>query len=180
VIALAPELIKIFAPDSYAEAVWIIPPVGLSIFFTFLYCFFADFEYYYEKTRFIMVASVFSAGLNILLNYIFIREFGYIAAGYTTLFCYIVYTFLHYLNYKYIINKILSRQSVYHENKILLICVVLIAFGFILASLYKYQVIRYSFVVLVFVFIYFRRNDLKSIFNMRKGSKYDRKESEEY
>ncbi len=40
------------------------------------------------KTQFLMAASMAAAGANVVLNFIFIRLFGYIAAGYTTLACY--------------------------------------------------------------------------------------------
>ena len=36
-------------------------------------------------------ASMAAAGANVVLNFIFIRLFGYIAAGYTTLACYMLY-----------------------------------------------------------------------------------------
>lgn len=45
-VALAPEMISLFAPHEYYEAVWIIPPVGISILFGFMYSFFAVFEFY--------------------------------------------------------------------------------------------------------------------------------------
>ena len=34
---------------------------------------------------------------NVVLNFIFIRIFGYVAAGYTTLACYILYSVGHYV-----------------------------------------------------------------------------------
>ena len=52
----------------------------------FMYQIFANVEFYFEKNKFIMLASIFSAGFNVFLNYIFIKELGYIAAGYTTLY----------------------------------------------------------------------------------------------
>ena len=41
---------------------------------------------YYEKTKFVMVASCSGALLNILLNYIFIGLYGYYAADLITCF----------------------------------------------------------------------------------------------
>ena len=81
-IMFAPEAIAIFAPVSYQEAIWTVPSVALSVFFMFLYTFFATFEFYYEKTKYIAGATVGGALLNIGLNYICIKKFGYIAAGY--------------------------------------------------------------------------------------------------
>ena len=87
-MAFGPELIKLFATDEYYNAIWVMPPVAASVFFMFLYPLFANVEFYYEKTKFVMVASCSGALLNIVLNYIYIRQYGYYAAGYTTLVCY--------------------------------------------------------------------------------------------
>ena len=54
-------------------------------------------QFYYEKTQFLMAASMAAAGANVVLNFIFIRLFGYIAAGYTTLACYMLYSVGHYI-----------------------------------------------------------------------------------
>lgn len=95
-IAFAPEAVAIFAPASYREAIYVIPSVTMSVYFVFAYNIFSNVEFYYEKTKFIMFASLISAVTNIVLNYIFIPMFGYYAAGYTTLFCYAVYAAFHY------------------------------------------------------------------------------------
>lgn len=74
-IALAPEMVYIFAPTQYREAIWIIPPIAMSVYFIFTYSLFANFEFYFEKTKFIMAASVMAALLNIGLNFIGIKIF---------------------------------------------------------------------------------------------------------
>ena len=56
---------------------------------------YVNVEYYYEKTLFITENTIIAAGLNIVLNGLFIPKFGYMAAAYTTLFCYIVSFVLH-------------------------------------------------------------------------------------
>lgn len=93
----APEIIKIFATEKYLDAVWIIPPVSLSVYFTFLYVIFSNVEFYFENTKLATISSGFAAILNIVLNYFFIKKCGYYAAGYTTLVCYIVLAVVHYL-----------------------------------------------------------------------------------
>lgn len=169
VIALAPELIRIFAPASYYEAVWVIPPVSMSIFFTFLYCFFVDFEYYYEKTRFIMLASVFGAVLNIGLNFIFISKFGYIAAGYTTLVSYVVYCVLHYMCYHRILKKELSVNSVYNLKQIIAVSIGFVVSGFLFTMLYSQLITRVILVILIFGVLYWRRNSIIQLVKMKRS-----------
>ena len=77
---MAPEVISFMAPNRVLRAIWIIPPVASSVFFMFLYNLFANIEFYFEENKFIMVASVLGALLNIGLNYYLIPLFGYIVA----------------------------------------------------------------------------------------------------
>lgn len=150
-IIFAPEIVAIFAPRSYYGAIWIIPPVAMSVYFIFAYSLFANFEFYYEKTNLIMVASVFAAVLNIALNYIFLKKFGYYAAGYTTLFCYILYAGCHYIFMRNI-NKTCMDDIVIYEPKILLsISIAFFILGFLIMLLYKLIFVRY-FLILILVF----------------------------
>ena len=110
-IAFAPEIIKIFAPKEYFEAIWIIPPVAMSVYFMFSYTFFAVFEFYYEKTKYIAFATFSGAILNIVLNYICIKLWGYMAAGYTTLICYMCYSALHFYFMKTICKNYLKKYK---------------------------------------------------------------------
>lgn len=147
VIAVAPEMVTLFAPKSYHEAIWVIPPVAMSVLFMFSYDLFAKFEFYYEKTRFIMFASVFGAGLNVVLNYIFIRIYGYYAAAYTTLFCYIVYVMAHYAFMRRICNRYMDGLVVYRPRVIGAMYIAFMVLGFALMLTYNAPVVRYALIV---------------------------------
>ncbi len=142
IMAFGPEIIKVFATSSYYEAVWIIPPVAAGIYFKFLYPLFSNFEFYYENTKFVMVASCVGAALNVLLNYIFIPIFGYYAAGYTTLFCYIVYSFAHYFFYKVIISNN-NLEKAFDMRVVCGISVVMLIVMVVMTILYNFTMIRY-------------------------------------
>ncbi|MFQ8854325.1 MAG: hypothetical protein ACLR8A_07610 [Bacteroides caccae] len=71
---IAPELIKIFATDDYLDAIYVIPPVAMSIYFIFLYVVFANVEFYFEKTIFATIVSGIAAVMNIGMNYIFLKK----------------------------------------------------------------------------------------------------------
>lgn len=45
-----------------------------------------------SKYRSLSIQARAAAVANVVLNFIFIRIFGYVAAGYTTLACYILYS----------------------------------------------------------------------------------------
>lgn len=156
-IAFAPEVIAIFAPAEYYDAIYIIPPVAMSVFFMFMYSFYAVFEFYYEKTKLISVATVVGALLNIGLNYIFINIFGYYAAGYTTLACYILTAVFHYCVMRKICKKYLDNVQVYETKKILAISVVFMVAGFLLLSTYASMLVRYIIIVLLLILMLIKR-----------------------
>lgn len=166
-ILIAPELIIFLGTKEYLEAQWVIPPVMLSVFFTMLYTLFANIEFYYEKPGFIMVASVMAAVLNILLNYLFIPRFSYIAAGYTTLICYIVFAFAHFL----FMWRTCKKQFVsipYNVLFILLYSIVLTVISLSMLLIYNQPYIRYGiFVFILIIGFIFRKTFLKLISTLK-------------
>lgn len=171
-IAIAPEALKLFAPSSYHDAIWIIPPVAISVFFQYMYSIFSDFEFYYEKTFYIAGATMLSAIINITLNYFFIKKFGYIAAGYTTLLCYLVYAVFHFIIAKKIIDKEMHAKENYSSVHVLLISFIFVTLGLLFILLYSMPYIRYIIIFLGCVTSVFYRNKiillLKYIIQIRK------------
>lgn len=172
IMMFAPEVISIFAPPSYSSAIYVIPPVAMSGFFMFLYTFFAVFEFYYEKTKYTMVATTSGAILNIVLNYIFINKFGYIAAGYTTLFCYVFFALFHYIAMKKICNDYLDGVRPYNQKSLLLLSIGFVLIGILILATYSNIILRYSLVGITIVLIsVYRTKIIKSIKNIIKTSK---------
>lgn len=159
-ILFAPEVISIFAPNSYSEAIWVVPPVAMSVFFMYAYDLFAKFAFYYEKTRFIMIASVIGAVLNIILNYIFIGKFGYLAAGYTTLVCFITYTGMHYFFMKKVCLEFCGNRNPYQTKELLEITLSFIIICFVLLFTYRFPIIRYGIATVLILLAIINRRKL--------------------
>ena len=164
-IAFAPEIVYIFAPKSYHNAIWVIPPVAMSVFFTFSYNMFATFEFYFERTKFIMTASIIGAVLNIVLNYIFLRLFGYYAAGYTTLVCYMVYAIGHYIFMGRVCQQCLDGIRPYETSRLLIITGLFLGIGFILMLSYLNTVVRYCLIIFFCMVCLYKRNVVKAYIN---------------
>lgn len=141
---VAPEVVRIFAPAEYAEAIWIIPPLVASVYFTYLYSLFADFEYYFEAKKYILGASMLGGVLNIGLNYVFIRLFGYLAAGYTTLACFLFLAAAHYVGMNRVLRKQKVETRVFHGKKVLLLSLGFMAAQGLCMALYPLPIIRYG------------------------------------
>lgn len=97
VMLAAPELVKILGAREYWDAMYSVIPIVIGGYFMFLYTLPSSVEYYYAKTKFIAIGTGMAALINIVLNVIFIRQFGYLAAAYTTLVTYLLYFVFHYL-----------------------------------------------------------------------------------
>jgi O-antigen/teichoic acid export membrane protein len=100
VIMIGPEVVKILAASSYWDGIKIIPPVVISNLIIFAYTLYVNIEHYHKKTKGITVYTVVAAITNIILNYLWIPKFGYIAAAFTTLISYFVAFLLHVIKSK--------------------------------------------------------------------------------
>lgn len=157
----SPEIVTIFGSSEYRGAAYVIPPVAASVFFIFLYNIIVFPQFYFEKTKFIALFSVAAAGLNILLNYLLIPKFGYLAAGYTTLICYMMYGFGHSYVSKRVLKKNLNGYELFDKRVILLFSFVVV--GVCVASnlIFPYWYLRYSLLALICLFLYRKRGMIK-------------------
>lgn len=96
ILFVAPEVLKVLAPSEFWEGKTIVPFVVISSYIIFIYTLFVNIEHYHLKTRRIALNTIVAAFVNLILNYIFIPEYGYFAAAVTTLFSYTISFGLHY------------------------------------------------------------------------------------
>ena len=166
--AIAPELLKIFATEEYYDAVYLVPVICLSSYFTFLYCLFGNIEFFFEANKFITMASITGAVVNVVLNYVLMPIFGYYAAGYTTLFCYILFSLGHYIFMRIVCKKKLGGDRVYNGTVILLVSVAFVILAFGMMLIYDYPLIRYTLILAVLVVCFVMRRRIMSYFKMIK------------
>lgn len=121
---LAPEIIMLLGTPEYNVAAYVIPVVTLGVYYTFIYDMYASIEFYYGATKYVMIASMTGAILNLILNWIFIPKFGFIAAAYTTLVCYVVFMIMHYLFSRKVLQKQDINIAVYENRVVFLISAV--------------------------------------------------------
>ena len=175
IIVLAPEVVAVFAPYEYKDAIWIIPPVCMSVYFMFTYGYFAVFEFYYEKTKYVMLATTAGAVLNIILNYIFIGLYGYYAAGYTTLICYIVYSLAHYYFMRKISKEQFPGRKIYNMGILVGISAAFMAIGFAVMMTYTHMILRYMILLVIICAVLIKRRAIVSVIkefmSLRKEAK---------
>lgn len=150
IVFTAPELIMILGTSKYADAVYCVPPIVIGGFFSFLYVLPCEVEYYYEKTSNIGIATCAAAGLNFVLNYFGIKEYGYIAAAYTTLITYFLYFAFHY----FMARKI-QGFYIYSNKVIFSISLFAMVICFVGVALVGYVIPRIFLAIIAFLETYF-------------------------
>ncbi|MBE5825077.1 MAG: hypothetical protein E7307_00425 [Butyrivibrio sp.] len=153
------DIYRIVFSEYYMEGMGIVPIVSASVVFMGAYSFYIDVETYYHKTRNVAAATVLCAILNMILNYVFIGYYGYIACAYTTLICYALLALIHLC----FATKILKQSGVQERIIILkdhLICIVCLLLSIAVSIVFADSMIRYLFMVGVIVVVWIQRKRL--------------------
>lgn len=90
-----PELISLMADSAYRDSRKVVIPIVFSMYFFAIASIPIGLEFYHKKTMWISACTFTAALGNVGLNLIFVPRYGYQAAAYTTLVCYIFYMIVH-------------------------------------------------------------------------------------
>ena len=173
-VLISPELVYILGGNKYSESIWIIPAVSISIFFMYIYGLFSSIEFYYGNTKFVMIASSLAALLNIGLNYFFIKMYGYMAAAYTTLICYVFLAIIHYVFAIIVKNKNGVKEKIYDFKILSILSLIFLSTLPFCLLLYKYPIGRYIFITVFLVVILICRRSFLNLFRKIKGKENEK------
>lgn len=84
------------ADSSYWIGIKVIPILTFAVYFTFMYQFPVNFEFFHKKTKIIAIGTVGAGVLNIILNFIMIPLWGMYGAAVATAISYLALFFVHY------------------------------------------------------------------------------------
>ncbi|MBR7000575.1 MAG: oligosaccharide flippase family protein [Lachnospiraceae bacterium] len=163
IIALAPEIVLIMAGTKYMSAVWVVPPVAMSLLLLFYSQLFINVEFFFEEKHKLVAASILAAGTNIVLNYYGIKMFGFVAAGYTTLISYILFAGCNYLAMKRVCRDKGISEDVYSIRILSIILILFLMTGAGVALLYAYRIIRFGIVLVGAIVAFCFRNEIKGL-----------------
>ena len=166
-ISIAPEAIFILGPEAYQAGKWVVGPVVLGLICQFIYQQYVHIELHEKKTQYISMGTILAAGLNLILNFIFIPKFGYVAAAYTTMFCYFVLMFVHLF-----ITKKFLKVNLYNDLFMFAALIVSGILTCVFMSLYGTILIRYALLVVIcLVYVVSNKKYIIAFINSKKKSK---------
>ena len=171
-ILVTPELMKFIAGPEYYEAIWVVPPIAASLFFLFMSQLSINIEFYFGENTLLIKGSIISAIVNVVLNLIFIKVFGYIAAGYTTLIAYIIFCLTNYSCMKKICKKEFGEENwkLYDTKFLSMLSIGFLITMVVMTVLYPFVIVRYVIIVaILFVLFLKRKFIIEKIKQVRKG-----------
>jgi len=156
---------RFIATGEYFDSLEVVPVIVGGIFFQAHYSLFANVLYYYRKPKYVMYASVVAATLNIILNYIFIIKFGYIAAGYTTLICYIIQSTIDYVALRKI-----CKYKIYDMKFIGILSLIIFFVAISGKYVYEHNLVRLILISTIGIICFAIRKKILDIFKLMKNS----------
>ena len=164
--AIAPEIVHILMTNEYYDAVYLIPAITGGIYLTCVYNLFSNVILYYKKTSYIMYGTLVAAVSNVLMNYIFIKIFGYQAAAYTTLVACVILSFMQYFGVKKV-----RKDKLYNYKKIFFISTIIILICLSFDFLYKNTLLRYIVIAVLIMLLFIFRKRIISLLGEIKDAK---------
>lgn len=162
---LAPECVSILAAEGYRDAIWCIPPIATGVVFAFVYTLFVNVEIYYGNTSYVAMASLLSAVLNLVLNWVLIPRFGYVASAWVTSVCYLATAGLHFLFMKRSLRGAGVSERVYDSRTLFAICGLALVCAAISLLLYLTGAFRYVVIGVFAVIVFLLRGKIRSALN---------------
>lgn len=164
-LTIFPELSLLLGGAAYQQGNSFIALIVISYFFVFLYTFPVNIQFYYADTRMIPLGTLLAAGLNFLLNLVFIPLFEINGAAYATLVSYFFLLLLHHLVSK----KKYGYRDV-SEKTYLAFVMVSFAYAILMTSFSQWLWLRWSIglVVLLGYAYYYKDYILKFIAKKEK------------
>ena len=105
VMAISPEIIKIVGAKEYWEGIPMVMWVVYATFINFTYTLYVNVEFFYKKTMLISTGTIMAALVNILLNGLFLKRFGYQFGAISTLISYLALLIFHMIIVNFVIKK---------------------------------------------------------------------------
>lgn len=163
-VALAPEAMYILGGSQYETGVECVMPIVLGIVCQYMYTHYVNIELHHKKTKYVSTGTITAAFLNLILNAVFVPNYGYVSAAYTTLISYIALMCIHF----FITTKVM-KIKLYDDKFMFRVFGVVCFLAFIITRFYECRLIRYLGVFIGIVSFYvLYRGDISKMFHDKK------------
>lgn len=144
IIFIAPEAISVLGSSKYSAAICVVPPVVAGFMFQTMCGIITNIVDYLKKTKIAMYSCILAAVLNVGLNFLLIPLFGYIAAAYTTVACYMIQTLIM----SWVVKERYGT-SILNLRFLLLLSIAILILSIVISFTYDTIVVRYVFFAII-------------------------------
>ena len=145
-LLIGPEVIQVLGGAAYKESLYTLPAYALSGVFTVLISQIVNLEVYHKKPEYAAVLTGIVAALNIVLDIIGVKLWGYRAVCYATVLCQVLLIVLHYI----VAQRMGIQNTLSVKTLIASLCFTLLLIPISLL-LYQSNTVRYTFIVVIIV-----------------------------
>ena len=168
---LAPEIMMLLAPVEYYEGIYAIPPVAACVILMTTFNLFVTVEYYFEETMWVMVASIIAAALNIALNILLLPLFGFLAAAYTTLLCYLMLAIGHCLLMQKAMKKHNMSVRLFDLKQVFGIIALFVGLMVACSAIYSFVILRCCILAVCLFIVFLKRAWIKEKVDFIRGAR---------
>ena len=168
IIWYAPEITMLMTHGKYMASIYVIAPVAISLELLFFSQLFINVEFYYEEKKLLVYGSIGAAVINVVLNYLLIPIYGFVAAGYTTLFSYIVFAVCNYFNMRKVLKDRNIPDDMYDYKALIIIFLFFVASSYLGVALYGNLIVRIGITITVLGIMIIFKNKFLNVLKMIK------------
>ena len=144
---VSPDLVHIFTGQNYWPCIYSLIPLALSGFIDLMYSIPIRVEYYTKNTVYVTTATLITVILNIILDVLFIRLFGYHGAAYATALSKIILFLMHFR-----FAKKLDPHPMFHGRVLLISFLFLAGLNLLLVTSINILWIRLILLIILILF----------------------------
>ena len=152
-----PEIYKLIYPSSYSESINIMGIMVLSVFFTSIYSYAANYEFYHKKTIWLAVGTIVTGIINIILNISLIKSFGMSGAIIATCISYFLLFVVHEIIARFIIKEFPIKWHTYIYSILVMLAVVFIYYTFLNVWIVRWLIAVIAGVILIYRTVKYKR-----------------------
>ena len=133
-VALAPEIVVVLGSSEYRMAIFLIAPMVTGTLLRFYSYIYTAIQNYYKKTAYVAAGTIITMVINVILNYVCILRFGYMAAAYTTAASYFILLLMQGL-----LEKMVAGRIIIPLKKSVMISVTYLALNLVTMKLFAFK-----------------------------------------
>ena len=156
-IIFMPEIIKILLSNKYIGSLYVIPPISMGLLFNFYVQCFLNVGFVFEEKHYLVISATLSALINVLLNYILLKRFGFLAAAWTTLGSIIFFVIISYIFMNKILKKYNYDDKIYDIKHFFILGISFLISSIIIMYFYNNLIMRIIIFLVILIILFINR-----------------------